>query len=130
MYNNFVILSYNPEYLHVYFSEVLLRYFVMIIFYNCNIVIGTMTRLQAGQSGNCGFTAGNTQGFFSIITHPEWGNEYREFFSWEPKQPGHESYHSHLVSSLEYVDFYLHSSISLQGVHRNNFTPTFKLYVK
>jgi len=61
MNNNSVILSYNPEVIHVYFFEVLsLTYFVMIIFYNCNIVFGTMTRLQAGRSGNRGFTPGIT----------------------------------------------------------------------
>jgi len=89
-----------------------------------------MTRLQAGPSGNHGFIPSITLGFFCIITHPEWGNGYREFFSREPKQPGRVSYHPTLVPSLEYVDFYLHSSICLHGVQRTNFTPTFKLYVK
>jgi len=55
----------------------------MIIFYNFNIVIDTMTRLQAGQSGNREFTPGNIHGFFSIVTHSEWGNGYQEFFTRE-----------------------------------------------
>ena len=102
MYNNFVILSYKPEFINVYFSEVLsLTYFVMIIFYNFYSVIGTTARLEAGRSGNRVFTLSITQGFFSIITHPEWDNGYQEFFSRQSKRPGRESYHSHLVPSLE-----------------------------